>query len=187
MAYNNGMKKYDGMKMDHGMKQSKKEAMKEARGEGIDMGSMSDGNAMKKTGIYQDRENGMLKNHGMLKDLGMLQEEGMRGMRKMRGVHQTDEEIRKEMEADKGKPISMKTRQTTKGASAYAGEPIDISFGGKSMRVSGVKPYTKPSGSTGYTVNRPSKGAYGIEVPKGSEQYAAIQKTLYGEYPKVKK
>ena len=48
-------------------------------------------NAMNKTGIYQDRENGMLKNHGMLKDLGMMQEEGMRGMRKMRGLHQTGE------------------------------------------------------------------------------------------------
>ena len=45
-------------------------------------------NAMNKTGIYQDRENGMLKNHGMLKDLGMMQEEGMRGMRRMRGLHQ---------------------------------------------------------------------------------------------------
>ncbi len=94
MAYKNGMKKYDGMKMDHGMKkydgmkQSKKEAMKEAKGKGADMGSMSDGNAMNKTGMYQDRDNGMLKNHGMLKDLGMMREEGMRGRRKMRGMEQ---------------------------------------------------------------------------------------------------
>ena len=70
------------------MSQFKKEAMKEAKGKGIDMGSMSDGNAMNKTGMYQDRDNGMLKNHGMLKDLGMMREEGMRGMRKMRGMYQ---------------------------------------------------------------------------------------------------
>ena len=67
-------------------------------------------NAMKKTGIYQDRENGMLKNHGMLKDLGMMQEEGMRGMRRMRGMHQTDEELRAEMEAAKGPVPEMKSK-----------------------------------------------------------------------------
>lgn len=194
MAYKNGMNKmYDGLKMDHGMKkmhgmqQSQKEAKKEMKGQGIDMGSMSDGmkkmDGMYKTGLYKDRENGMLKNHGMLKDLGMQQEEGMRGMRKMRGLHQTDEEIRAEMEADKGKPISMKTKQTTKGASGYGGEPIDIKFGGKSMRVSNVSPFTKKSGSSGYTVDRPSKGAFGIQIPKGSEQYAAIEKSL-SKYPK---
>ena len=154
-------------------------------------------NAMNKTGIYQDRENGMLKNHGMLKSLGMMQEEGMRGMRKMRGMHQTDEEVRAEMEASKGElpkmeikpvsaidklaPVSGKTTPT-KMKKLYAGEPIDIKYGGKSMRVSGVESYTKPSGSQGYTVNRPGKGAFGIEVPMGTEQYKAIKKSLKTGY-----
>lgn len=174
--------------------------------------------AKNKTGLYQDRENGMLKNHGMLKDLGMMQEEGMRGMRRMRNLHQTgdlknnpdikyagdvadesaqDSQLRAEMEAAKGTvpkmeikpvsamdelvPVSGKTTPT-KMKSLYAGEPIDIKYGGKSMRVSGVESYTKPSGSTGYTVNRPSKGAFGIEVPEGTEQYKAIQKSLKKGY-----
>ena len=147
-------------------------------------------NAMKKTGIYQDRENGMLKNHGMLKDLGMMQEEGMRGMRRMRGMHQTDEELRAEMEAAKGPVPEMKSKPQAslnpkpekKAKGVYSGEPIDISFGGKSMRVSGVESYTKPSGSEGYTVNRPGKGAFGIEVPKGTDQYEAIRKSLKKGY-----
>jgi len=170
-------------------------------------------NAMNKTGIYQDRENGMLKNHGMLKDLGMMQEEGMRGMRRMRNLHQTgdlkdnpdikysgdvadesaqDSQLKESMKKDKGtvpkmeiKPVKSVTTKSKEAApikSLYAGEPIDIKYGGKSMRVSGVKEYTKPSGSTGYTVNRPSKGAFGIQIPSGTEQYKAIQKSLKKGY-----
>ena len=141
MAYKNGMKKYDGMKMDHGMKQSKKEAMKEARGKGIDMGSMSDGNAMKKTGIYQDRENGMLKNHGMLKDLGMMQEEGMRGMRKMRGMYQEvkvtpteeKEDEQKMLKTLEGNPSAINVKEKD-----YEGGTLDVKFGGRKTKISKV-------------------------------------------------
>ena len=164
-------------------------------------------NAMNKTGIYQDRENGMLKNHGMLKDLGMMQEEGMRGMRRMRGLHQTDDlknnkdikyagdvadetAQKSQMEGDKGSIPKMETRPQQslnvtpekKIKPVYAGEPIDISYGGKSMRVSGVESYKKPSGSEGYTVNRPGKGAFGIDVPIGTDQYKAIKKSLKSRY-----
>jgi len=148
-------------------------------------------NAMNKTGIYQDRENGMLKNHGMLKDLGMMQEEGMRGMRRMRGLHQEDvvdinitkaeekEEEKQMLESIKDAPSAVGVKEKQ-----YKGEPLDIKFGGKSMRVSGAESYTKPSGSEGYTVNRPGKGAFGIEVPKGSDQYTAIKKAISKyEYP----
>jgi len=148
MAYKNGMKKYNGMKMDHGMKkmdgmkQSAKEANKEMEGKGADMGSMSDGrgmkkmnHGMKKTGIYQDRENGMLKNHGMLKDLGMAQEEGMRGMRKMRGMYQedvVDVNITKgEEREDREKMLStLKDNPSAVGVQErkYTGQPLEVQF-----------------------------------------------------------
>ena len=148
-------------------------------------------NGMNKTGIYQDRENGMLKNHGMLKDLGMMQEEGMRGMRRMRGLHQEQvvpvnitkaEEKESEQEMlsilkDAPSAVGVKEKE-------YKGEPLDIKFGGKSMRISGAESYTKPSGSEGFTVKSPGKGAFGIEVPKDSEQYTAIKKAISKyEYP----
>ena len=155
MAYNNGMKKYNGMKMDHGMKkmdgmkQSGKEADKEMEGKGIDMGSMSDGrgmkkmdhgmkkmdHGMKKTGIYQDRENGMLKNHGMLKDLGMAQEEGMRGMRKMRGMYQenvVDVNVTKQEEKEDRQEMlsTLKDNPSAVGVQEkkYTGQPLEVQF-----------------------------------------------------------
>jgi len=148
-------------------------------------------NAMNKTGIYQDRENGMLKNHGMLKDLGMMQEEGMRGMRRMRGLHQ--EQVvpvnitkAEEKESEQEMLSTLKDAPSAVGVKEkeYKGEPLDIKFGGKSMRISGAESYVKPSGSEGYSVNRPGKGAFGIEVPKSSEQGIAIGKAIKEyEYP----